>query len=40
MSGTDDFSTWFTKNAMAAHGVELIVLSGYLRQLGPRTLMR
>jgi phosphoribosylglycinamide formyltransferase-1 len=23
---------------MAAHGVELIVLSGYLRQLGPRTL--
>jgi hypothetical protein len=20
MSGTDDFSTWFTKNAMAAHG--------------------
>jgi phosphoribosylglycinamide formyltransferase 1 len=26
--------------AMAAHGVELIVLSGYLRQLGPRTLAR
>jgi phosphoribosylglycinamide formyltransferase-1 len=25
---------------MAAHGVELIVLSGYLRQLGPRTLAR
>ena len=25
---------------MAAHGVELIVLSGYLRQLGPRTLGR
>lgn len=24
--------------AMQAHGVELIVLSGYLRQLGPRTL--
>ncbi len=24
--------------AMVAHGVELIVLSGYLRQLGPRTL--
>ena len=24
--------------AMADHGVELIVLSGYLRQLGPRTL--
>jgi phosphoribosylglycinamide formyltransferase-1 len=26
--------------AMAAHGVEVIVLSGYLRQLGPRTLRR
>lgn len=26
--------------AMTAHGVELIVLSGYLRQLGPRTLGR
>ncbi|MDB5424630.1 MAG: purN [Phenylobacterium sp.] len=26
--------------AMAAHGVELIVLSGYLRQLGPQTLGR
>ena len=26
--------------AMTAHGVELIVLSGYLRQLGPRTLSR
>lgn len=26
--------------AMAAHGVEIIVLSGYLRQLGPRTLAR
>lgn len=26
--------------AMAAHGVEAIVLSGYLRQLGPRTLQR
>lgn len=25
---------------MAAHGVELIVLSGYLRRLGPRTLRR
>jgi phosphoribosylglycinamide formyltransferase-1 len=25
---------------MAAHGVELIVLSGYLRQLGPATLSR
>jgi phosphoribosylglycinamide formyltransferase-1 len=25
---------------MAGHGVELIVLSGYLRQLGPRTLGR
>jgi phosphoribosylglycinamide formyltransferase 1 len=25
---------------MAAHGVEVIVLSGYLRQLGPRTLQR
>ncbi len=25
---------------MAAHGVELIVLSGYLRQLGPATLAR
>ena len=25
---------------MAAHGVEVIVLSGYLRQLGPRTLGR
>src|SRR6185503_7670572 len=25
---------------MAAHGVELIVMSGYLRQLGPRTLAR
>lgn len=25
---------------MAAHGVEIIVLSGYLRQLGPRTLTR
>src|SRR6201992_2639642 len=25
---------------MAAHGVELIVLSGYLRQLGPKTLAR
>jgi phosphoribosylglycinamide formyltransferase-1 len=27
-------------DAMTAHGVELIVLSGYLRQLGPRTLAR
>jgi phosphoribosylglycinamide formyltransferase-1 len=27
-------------DAMAAHGVELIVLSGYLRQLGSRTLAR
>ena len=27
-------------DAMAAHGVELIVLSGYLRRLGPRTLAR
>jgi phosphoribosylglycinamide formyltransferase-1 len=27
-------------DAMAGHGVELIVLSGYLRQLGPRTLGR
>jgi phosphoribosylglycinamide formyltransferase-1 len=26
--------------AMVAHGVELIVLSGYLRQLGPQTLAR
>jgi phosphoribosylglycinamide formyltransferase-1 len=26
--------------AMGGHGVELIVLSGYLRQLGPRTLAR
>jgi phosphoribosylglycinamide formyltransferase-1 len=26
--------------AMADHGVELIVLSGYLRRLGPRTLAR
>src|SRR5579871_2549413 len=26
--------------AMADHGVELIVLSGYLRQLGPKTLAR
>ncbi len=26
--------------AMAAHGAEIIVLSGYLRQLGPRTLER
>ncbi len=26
--------------AMAAHGVELIVMSGYLRRLGPRTLAR
>jgi phosphoribosylglycinamide formyltransferase-1 len=26
--------------AMAGHGVEVIVLSGYLRQLGPRTLGR
>ncbi|WP_372786090.1 formyltransferase family protein [Phenylobacterium sp.] len=26
--------------AMAGHGVELIVLSGYLRQLGPQTLGR
>ena len=26
--------------AMAGHGVEVIVLSGYLRQLGPRTLHR
>jgi phosphoribosylglycinamide formyltransferase 1 len=25
---------------MAAHGVEIIVLSGYLRQLGPKTLAR
>jgi len=25
---------------MAAHGVEIVVLSGYLRQLGPRTLSR
>lgn len=25
-------------SAMQAHGVELIVMSGYLRQLGPRTL--
>jgi len=27
-------------DAMAAHGVELIVMSGYLRRLGPRTLGR
>ena len=27
-------------DAMAGHGVELIVLSGYLRQLGPETLAR
>jgi len=27
-------------DAMAAQGVQLIVLSGYLRQLGPRTLSR
>ena len=27
-------------DAMDEHGVELIVLSGYLRQLGPRTLSR
>ena len=27
-------------DAMSAHGVELIVLSGYLRQLGPETLRR
>jgi phosphoribosylglycinamide formyltransferase-1 len=27
-------------DAMSAHGVELIVLSGYLRQLGPMTLAR
>jgi phosphoribosylglycinamide formyltransferase-1 len=26
--------------AMADHGVELVVLSGYLRQLGPKTLSR
>ena len=26
--------------AMAAHGVELIVMSGYLRRLGPQTLSR
>lgn len=26
--------------ALASHGVELVVLSGYLRQLGPRTLGR
>lgn len=26
--------------AMIAHGVEVIILSGYLRQLGPRTLQR
>lgn len=26
--------------AMTAHGAEIIVLSGYLRQLGPRTLKR
>jgi phosphoribosylglycinamide formyltransferase-1 len=26
--------------AMAAHGVELIVMSGYLRRLGPETLTR
>jgi phosphoribosylglycinamide formyltransferase-1 len=26
--------------ALAAHGVELVVLSGYLRKLGPRTLAR
>ena len=26
--------------AMSVHGVELIVLSGYLRQLGPKTLAR
>lgn len=26
--------------ALAAHGVELVVLSGYLRQLGPKTLAR
>jgi phosphoribosylglycinamide formyltransferase-1 len=25
---------------MAAHGVEIVVLSGYLRQLGPKTLAR
>lgn len=28
------------EGAMAEHGVELIVMSGYLRQLGPRTLGR
>ena len=27
-------------DAMSAHGAELIVLSGYLRQLGPKTLAR
>ena len=27
-------------DAMSGHGVQLIVLSGYLRQLGPRTLTR
>ena len=27
-------------DAMVAHGVEVIVLSGYLRQLGPQTLQR
>jgi len=27
-------------DAMTAHGVQLIVLSGYLRQLGPKTLSR
>ncbi|MFC3070060.1 phosphoribosylglycinamide formyltransferase [Phenylobacterium soli] len=26
--------------ALASHGVELVVLSGYLRQLGPKTLAR
>lgn len=26
--------------AIAAHGVEIVVLSGYLRQLGPKTLRR
>ena len=26
--------------ALSAHGVELVVLSGYLRQLGPQTLRR
>ncbi|MFL5297256.1 MAG: phosphoribosylglycinamide formyltransferase [Phenylobacterium sp.] len=27
-------------DSLAAHGVELVILSGYLRQLGPRTLGR